>query len=246
MLLTLALTFIAPAPLALEEEPPRWERLLEDSEYMALVGAYEDAYAAWRKDLKEAEGLKERRAVREREPAKLFRPRFEELADAGSGRALVWLIEHARKIEERKQLPAFKEELYGRLFKSYLDAEWFDEVIDMYTKERRDVTAEAIEATMASALERSEGYARAQVLLGLARYRIAGKCNSGLEYYEQLLKEHPESGAAKVAQHEYDRLTKFGVGAAPPDFTGKTIDGVEVSLYANRGKVTVVDFWGYW
>ena len=246
MLLTIALTFISPAPIALDDEPPRWERLMQESDYEALVDVYEDAYTAWRKELKEADGLKERRAVREREPAKLFRPRFEELADAGSGRALVWLIENARKIEERKQIPAFKEELYGRLFKAYLDAEWFDEVIAMYTRERRDVSPEAIEATMASALERSEGYARAQLLLGLARYRLAGKCNSGLELYEQLIKEHPDSGAAKVAQVEYDRLTKFGVGATPPDFKGQTIDGAELSLYANRGKVTVIDFWGYW
>ena len=55
------------------------------------------------------------------------------------------------------------------------------------------MSAEAIEATLASALERSEGYARARVLLGLARYRIAGKCNSGLEFYEQLIKEHPDA-----------------------------------------------------
>ena len=246
MLLTLALALISPvsAPLALP--PSAFERFEEDSAYEELVDLYEDSYQAWRKELKDAEGIKARRALREREPAKLFRPRFEALAEAGSGRALVWIIEHARKVEERKQIPALKEELYGRLFKSYLGAAWFGDVIAMYTKERRDVSAETIEAMLASALERTEGDAHARVLLGLARYRLAGKCNSGLDFYEQLIEEHPESSLAKVAQSEYDRLTKFGVGAAPPDFKGETIDGEEISLYANRGKVTVIDFWGYW
>jgi hypothetical protein len=246
MLLTLALTLLSPASAPLGLPLSALERFEDDSAYEDLVDLYEDSYQAWRKELKEAEGIKARRELRKREPAKVFRPRFEALADAGSGRALVWIIEHARKVEERKQIPALKEELYGRLFKSYLDADWFGEVIDMYTKERRDVSAEVIEATMASALERAKGDAHARVLLGLARYRLAGKCNSGLEFYEQLIEEHPKSSLAKVAQSEYDRLTKFGMGAAPPDFKGETIDGEEISLYANRGKVTVVDFWGYW
>ena len=32
-----------------------------------------------------------------------FASSFEALAEAGSGRALVWIIEHARKVEERKE-----------------------------------------------------------------------------------------------------------------------------------------------
>jgi len=251
MLHFLALTLMAPVAPPVTYVTAPLERIDDDdalpaTAYEELVESYETAYDAWRAELKEAEGLKARRALREREPAKIFRPQFEALADAGSGRALAWIIQHARKLEERKQIPALKEELYGRLFKSYLGADWFGDVIAMYTKERRDVSAETIEAMLASALERTEGDAHARVLLGLARYRIAGKCNSGLEFYEQLIKEHPESSLAVTAQREYDRLTKFGVGAAPPDFKGETIDGDEISLYANRGKVTVVDFWGYW
>ena len=246
MLLTLALTFISPASVSFTLPSSALVRFEDDLAYEELVDIYEDSYQAWRKELKDADGIKARRALREREPAKLFRPRFEALAEAGSGRALVWIIEHARKVEERKQIPALKEELYGKLFESHLSADWFEEVINLYIKERRDVSAEAIEATLASALERAEGYARARVLLGFARYRIAQKCNSGLEFYEQLMKEHPESGSALAGKWEYDRLTKFAVGASPPDFKGETIDGKEISLYANRGKITVIDFWGYW
>jgi hypothetical protein len=251
MLLSLALTLTAPvAPPVMYLTAPI-ERIDDDAAlpaiaYEGLVARYETAYDAWRVELREAEGLKERRALREREPAKIFRSHFEAIADSGSGRAFVWLIEHASRLEKRKQLPALKEEWYGRLFKSYLGAAWFGDVITMYTKERRDVSAEQIEATLADALERAKGDAHARVLLGLARYRLAGKCNSGLEFYEQLIEEHPKSSLAKVAQSEYDRLTKFGMGAAPPDFKGETIDGEAISLYANRGKVTVVDFWGYW
>ena len=39
---------------------------------------------------------------------------------------------------------------------------------------------------------------------------------------------------------------KSTILTVPPDFTGKTIEGEVISLYANRGKVTVIDFWGFW
>jgi hypothetical protein len=246
MLITFALALlmtpalVAPAPASLSA------CLGEDLAYQALFDQYEEEYDAWREDLRASKGLKERRELRKLEPAVLFGPRFKALADSGSGRSLLWLLDNARKISERKEVPDRKLEWYGRLFSSHLDADWFGDAIEKFTKERRDVSAEHIEATLADALERAKGDAHARVLLGLARYRLAGKCNSGLEFYEQLIEEHPKSSLAKVAQSEYDRLTKFGMGAAPPDFKGETMDGEEISLYANRGKVTVIDFWGYW
>ena len=109
MLLTLALTLTAPVAPPVAHVMAPLERIDDDAAlpsiaYEGLVERYETAYDAWRAELKEAEGLKERRALREREPAKLFRPHFEALADSGSGRALVWIIEHARKLEKRKDL----------------------------------------------------------------------------------------------------------------------------------------------
>lgn len=251
MMITLALALLmtptleAPA-LASISACPGEELAYEDLAYEELFSEYEDAHDAWREQLRASKGLKERRELRKLEPATLFGPRFEALADSGSGRSLLWLLSNARKVVERKELPDRKLEWYGRLFSSHLDAEWFGEAIGMFTKERRDVSAEQIEAALADALERAEGDAHARVLLGLARYRLAGKCNSGLAFYERIFAEHPDSPVTEAAQSEYDRLTKFGMGASPPDFTGETIDGEAISLYANRGKVTVIDFWGYW
>ena len=251
MLITLALALLitptleapalAPSSVCSGEEPAS-----EDLAYEALFSQYEVAYDAWRERIRASSGLKERRELRKLEPAVLFGPRFKDLAYSGSGKSLLWLLNNARKVAERKEIPELKVEWYGRLFSSHLDADWFGEVIRLFTKERRDVSAEQIEATMADALERAEGDAHARVLLGLARYRLAGKCNSGLAFYERIFAEHPDSSITEAAQSEYDRLTKFGMGASPPDFAGETIDGEAISLYANRGKVTVIDFWGFW
>jgi hypothetical protein len=246
MLITLALALLMTPTLEAPALAPISACSGEDLAYQALFDQYEEEYDSWREQLRTSKGLKERRELRKLDPAVLFGPRFEALADSGSGRSLLWLLDNARKVAERKELPDRKLEWYGRLFSSHLDADWFGDAIGMFTKERRDVSAEQIEAAMADALERAKGDAHARVLLGLARYRLAGKCNSGLTFYERLLAEHPDSSVAKDAQREYDRLTKFGMGAVPPDFKGETIDGQEISLSANVGKVTVIDFWGFW
>src|SRR5262249_2437788 len=36
------------------------------------------------------------------------------------------------------------------------------------------------------------------------------------------------------------------IGKAAPEITGKDIDGTEFKLSDYRGKVVVIDFWGYW
>ena len=152
MLLALALTLLAPLPAPTDQSVRAEERAEDEVAFELLLSSYEEAYDAWRDALRAAEGLKARRAVRERDPAPIFRPRFEGLADMGSGRSLVWLVKNAKKFTERKQVAGLKAEWYGRLFQTHLEAQWFGEVIAMYTKERRDVSAETIEATLAGAL----------------------------------------------------------------------------------------------
>jgi len=49
-----------------------------------------------------------------------------------------------------------------------------------------------------------------------------------------------------VLQGEIDELTRFAIGAMAPDIVGKDLDGVEFKLSDYRGKVVLLDFWGYW
>ena len=122
MLLTLALTLLAPLPAPTDQPAIIDERLEDEAAFEALHEAYAEAYDAWRDKLRAAEGSKERRELRKLEPTVLFRPRFEALANGGSGRALVWLVKKASKLEKRKQIPALKEEWDGRLFKDMVAA----------------------------------------------------------------------------------------------------------------------------
>ena len=59
-------------------------------------------------------------------------------------------------------------------------------------------------------------------------------------------KETPESTSGKhaagiVFEHEH-----LQIGMAAPDFTSKDQDGKELKLSDFRGKVVLLDFWGFW
>jgi len=52
---------------------------------------------------------------------------------------------------------------------------------------------------------------------------------------------------AFVAALEYSARTEaLIVGKPAPDFAGKTIDGYEFRLSDYRGKVVLLDFYGFW
>jgi hypothetical protein len=50
----------------------------------------------------------------------------------------------------------------------------------------------------------------------------------------------------KVAARELYALRNIKVGGTPPDIAGKDMDGAPFKLADYRGKVVVLDFWGFW
>jgi AhpC/TSA family len=42
------------------------------------------------------------------------------------------------------------------------------------------------------------------------------------------------------------RAAGFDIGATAPEITGKDLDGKVMKLSEFRGKVVVLDFWGFW
>jgi hypothetical protein len=50
----------------------------------------------------------------------------------------------------------------------------------------------------------------------------------------------------KIAARELYALRNIKVGGTPPDIAGKDMDGVAFKLSDYRGKVVVLDFWGFW
>ncbi|MDQ2985173.1 MAG: redoxin domain-containing protein [Armatimonadota bacterium] len=63
---------------------------------------------------------------------------------------------------------------------------------------------------------------------------------------ERVIKNYPSTDAAKRAKNAIFAMENLGVGMTAPDFTATDQDGVTFKLSDYRGKVVVVDFWGFW
>ena len=222
----------------------------EDS-FESVLAEYEAAVETWREALSAAETSKARKALRDANPAHDFWPRFEALADAGEGRALVWQVQHLRDIGVKsKQRGERMRPLFDRLVAKHADEAWFATVPDEVYKQRRYLGEEEALALLVRVETGSENpEVRANALLTQATLiaKIGGEGADGkvAALHARLEKEFGETEAGQKARIQ--RLQgQTEVGKEAPDFVGKTIDGFEFKLSEYRGKVVMLDFYGFW
>ena len=63
---------------------------------------------------------------------------------------------------------------------------------------------------------------------------------------DKLLQTYPSSTFAKSAKADIFELENLSVGCIAPDFEAEDENGVKFKLSDYRGKVVVLDFWGFW
>jgi hypothetical protein len=239
----------APAPLQdpVVEAPEAGERAAAAVTYEELVAAHETAYADWRARRK-AEG----RAAAGPDPTETYWSDFVALADSGEGRALLWMMKNARKAGLRsKENTALRTDCVERLVRDHADAPWFGEALPKIFSHRKKLGLARYEELVKDALPRIvEEEDRALALVGLAqafsRSKDEAEREKGFAYYERLFEEYPDTQHAMMARGEYVRVRYLADGMVAPDFEGTTAEGESFKLSDHRGKIVLVDFWGFW
>ncbi len=224
--------------------------LLQADELGQLEAEYQAAFQSWREKIRATEKHEERKALRKQSPAREFWPRFEALAEAGEGRAILWMI---RNVEDsgapESEAVSKKTAFFEKLFAKHLDDPWFLETFELLSKERRDLGAEFVEAKLSLAAEKAkpdETRAMAMVVLGHLLSKDESTRNRGTEWLERAAKEFPRTEAGKAAADSVFVQKNLTIGATAPDFEGKTFDGQTFKLSDYRGKVVVLEFFGFW
>lgn len=64
--------------------------------------------------------------------------------------------------------------------------------------------------------------------------------------YNNLALTIKQTKLGKEIAQELKNLEATSIGQKAPDFTAKSPEGADVSLYQNLGKVTIIDFWASW
>lgn len=220
------------------------------SDYSTLCEEFDTAYATWKKQVLEA-SREERSALRKANPTLDFWPKFIDLSDHGGGQAKLWLAAHIRdtKIRASKR-DDFLNPIYKSLAEEHSDSEWFGDVLTQIYRDKRIIGEETTLKLYATVIKTSKlDENRAGALFQASRILRKSKDEElqarGAAYLEQILANYGEtSWGAKVKEAKVAENTK--VGGIAPDFKAQTIDDFEFSLADYRGKVVLLDFYGFW
>jgi len=240
----------APAPAALVQD--------EDKAFLELERQFDDVAMAWRKELREvrkADDSAAEQAVLARNPVKDFFPRFAALAESGSARAAFWMATRVEDVEtDVEKIQAQKQSLFAHAIRGLGATDAAAEVLKALKKKKESklLGAPALEAfllDLATATKDIEVGSGARLARGkslLERAQTTEEREQAVQALEELVKSAPESKAAKVVEgviYEYRNLV---VGCVAPDFDTQDVDGASFKLSDYRGKVVLVDFWGFW
>lgn len=175
---------------------------------------------------------------------------FVALAEEGSLDAKVWVIENYDP-GSQADLARYLGDVLAH------DAELELEPVLLYMHYRVPFTA--IEAERAAAIlapltaYTAREDARFGVEARITQARLLGSDPDNAAYlkrsiaiYEALLADEAAAKYHAQLRGELFVMTKLRIGQVAPDFSGANVDGVELKLSDYRGKITVVEFWGFW
>lgn len=79
-----------------------------------------------------------------------------------------------------------------------------------------------------------------------AAKRVAQEQKRAKELFAEVIRDYPDSPYAKSAAGYIFEIEHLQIGMTAPEFAGADADGKEIRLSGLRGRVVVLDFWGFW
>jgi hypothetical protein len=246
------LLWAAPRPVPTDPPAPAVAAAAALETWDELAADYAAALADWEARYEAAEDVRERRALREEHPARGFWDRFDALAPR-DGRACLWQVENAGLAGYRgRDGRGVKATAYERAFalEGAADADWTGPLLERLARDRTAVGDEAFERYLERVIEAtSTPVLRAQALFVLGDWLASSdddeRAGRGLELLKRAAAIEGTPWAEQAAGRVYE-LENLVIGATAPDFAGELAGGGTWRLSAQRGKVVVLDFFGFW
>jgi hypothetical protein len=229
---------------------------VQDDAFEKLNDEFDSAARDWRALYREARRAKDDAALAkldEKNPVKAFFPRFETLARSGNAEAALWSATHVEEVEQGLEVIASrKAELYTQAVAGLAAGDEARSLLRALTKDDGVLSAPAYEKLLGEFAEKcGTPEVAAEAAFALAKsYANHADDDQGrarvLAQLEVIETKYPGTKYAKYATDQLYVHRNLTVGAKAPDFVTEDVDGVEFKLSDYRGKVVLMDFWGFW
>ena len=176
-----------------------------------------------------------------------YQPLLEGLAERGSARAALWCLDEIWPRDEatRERLRVY----LTRVADVGIDEAALGRFAWSVSSLVHKVGAESAEPAVMKLAEGAEGETRARLLASLGEGLCGGSEEErarGLDLLREVVEAWPDSDPAAAARGKIFRYENLLVGQKVPDFEAEDAEGNAFRLSDYEGKVTVVDFWGFW
>lgn len=245
-----ALLLSTPAVVIAQGDAPAAEQQDPQAAYRKLVGEFNQAMSAWQEDLEQQ--IQAAKDGGPRVPRAAYQPPTKEFVATAQ--------EHARQFDgkpealqflgfivkyARSERNAVKWAL-GELATDHFDGVEIGELADYLPNAARLARSEASKLLFRLADEHGDAGVRATALMVRARALAPQDSAAALRDLDKVGELSKDEDLLAEAQDLRDQLQKFAIGAQAPDIVGEDIDGVAFKLSDYRGKVVLLDFWGFW
>ena len=235
--------------LAAVQDPPAKPDF--DAELKALRAEYQAAYQEYYRPYREAKTDEERRKIKldpAKHPDQSFFLKYKELAErangteAGAG-ALLEVVNLAPRV---KRVADAKEAL-AVLTDTYLASPSMERLASSLRYAGYSLGDDRVHDALETIRAKSpHAKARAAATFVLAVQGMGKDPDGSRALFTQLKKEYGDTSYASKADAFIFELDHLQIGMTAPDFEATDEKGVKYKLSDYRGKVTVIDFWGFW
>ncbi len=193
-----------------------------------------------------------KRAGAPSDPAEIHRPMIRALADAGSWRAALWVLSNLSLSVDDEPAKERATRYLETVARECIDWEALDALTRMTFPLAAILGIEAVEPPLRGMIERAPDDLRPKFLLSLGEAVLGTADGDGVQaergfgLLNEVTERWPNSPEAKEAAGRIFRFKSLVVGPRAPDFEALDVDGNSFKLSDFRGKVTVIDFWGFW
>lgn len=249
LLLPLALVALAGA-----RQKPTQAQL--KAEWTAFVKEYDAAYQAWLKPYRDAKTDEERSKAIDmaKMPAKDYVPKaiaFAKRAGKSEFAAQAWVW--AYRNSEGQKPDKNKIEALDAMLKNYLGSALMVSIAQGLQYDGYVIGEKKAVDTLETLLAKSpNAEVKATALSSLAGINMPysggtpEQAKKARGYLDRLVKEFPNSKSAARAKGAIFELQNLQIGQTAPDIEATDENGKAFKLSDYRGKVVVLDFWGFW
>jgi hypothetical protein len=226
------------------------------SELKALTEQYQKAEQGFFEPLSRAKTDAEREKIQldwKKHPAAQFIPKFQGIARRAQGtdtgaRALVWVMRLGRTVDQRQAVQEAMKQLVDSYARSIAIGEAVSEIRYLGWMAGVDQCEAALRKIAAQSPHRE---IKASSLYGLgsmlAEYpKTPERRTEARQLFETIKKDYADTRYAKEADGYIFEMERLQIGMAAPEIEATDQDGKSFKLSDYRGKVVVLDFWGFW